>query len=99
MQRFHAAALRALVATQNALKQDVTLATTVGNKRFPPHEATLIANIVRRDLPYYEAAITPASVAAINAFVRDVGVLVADVPYESSRPSSAISGTDAVQSC
>jgi NitT/TauT family transport system substrate-binding protein len=65
----------------------------------PPHEATLIANIVRRDLPYYEAAITPASVAAINAFVRDVGVLVADVPYESSRPSSAISGTDAVQSC
>jgi NitT/TauT family transport system substrate-binding protein len=76
-----AAALRALVATQNALKQDVTLATTVGNKRFPPHEATLIANIVRRDLPYYEAAVTPASVAAINAFARDVGVLAADVPY------------------
>jgi NitT/TauT family transport system substrate-binding protein len=77
-----AAALRALVATQNALKQDVTLATIVGNKRFPPHEATLIAKVVRRDLPYYEAAITPASVAAINAFARDVGVLVADVPYE-----------------
>ena len=76
-----AAALRALVATQNALKQDVTLATTVGKKRFPPHEATLIADIVRRDLPYYEA-ITPASVAAINEFARDIGVLVTDVPYE-----------------
>jgi hypothetical protein len=36
-----AAMLRALVATQKALKQDVTLATTVGNKRFPLHEATL----------------------------------------------------------
>ena len=77
-----AAALRALVATQNALKQDVTLATTVGKKRFPPHEATLIADIVRRDLPYYEAAITPASVAAINEFARDLGVLETDVPYE-----------------
>ena len=77
-----AAALRALVATQNALKQDVTLATTVGKKRFPPHEATLIADIVRRDLPYYEAAITPTSVAAINEFARDIGVLVTDVPYE-----------------
>jgi ABC-type nitrate/sulfonate/bicarbonate transport system substrate-binding protein len=77
-----AAALRALVATQNALHQDVTLATIVGNKRFPPHEATLIADIVRRDLPYYEAAITPASVAAINEFARDLGVLETDVPYE-----------------
>ena len=63
------------------MKQDVTLATTVGNKRFPPHEATLIANIVRRDLPYYEASITPASVAAINEFARNVGVLATDVPY------------------
>jgi NitT/TauT family transport system substrate-binding protein len=54
------------------LKQDVTLATTVGNKHFPPHEATLIAGIVRRDLPYYEAAITPASVTAINEFARDI---------------------------
>jgi NitT/TauT family transport system substrate-binding protein len=77
-----AAALRALVATQNALHQDVTLATIVGNKRFPPHEATLIADIVRRDLPYYEAAITRASVAAINEFARDLGVLETDVPYE-----------------
>ena len=64
------------------MKQDVTLATTVGKKRFPPHEATLIADIVCRDLPYYEAAITPASVAAINKFALDIGVLATDVPYE-----------------
>ena len=77
-----AAAVRALVATQNALKQDVSRATEVGHKRFPPREAGLIAGIVRRDLPFYDAAISEASVAAINAFARDIGVLAGDVPYD-----------------
>ncbi len=77
-----AAALRALVATQNALKRDVSCATEAGRKRFPPREAGLIAGIVRRDLPFYQAAIGEASVAAVNAFARDVGVLAGDVSYE-----------------
>lgn len=77
-----AAALRGLVATQTALRQDPARAAWVGRQRFPPHEATLIAEIVRRDLPFYDASITPASVAAINAFARDLGVLADDVPYE-----------------
>jgi NitT/TauT family transport system substrate-binding protein len=77
-----AAAVRALVATQNALKQDVSRATEVGHKRFPPREAGLIAGIVRRDLPFYDASISEASVVAINAFARDVGVLEGDVPYD-----------------
>src|SRR5438876_21963 len=46
-----AGALRALVATQQALKADVSRATEVGEKRFPPREAGLIARIVERDLP------------------------------------------------
>ncbi|HUN41401.1 MAG TPA: ABC transporter substrate-binding protein [Acetobacteraceae bacterium] len=77
-----AAAVRALVATQRALQQDPGLATEAARKRFPPREVSLIANIVGRDLPFYDAAIAPASVAAINAFARDVGVLAGDVPYE-----------------
>jgi NitT/TauT family transport system substrate-binding protein len=77
-----AAAVRALVATQNALKQDVSRATDVGHKRFPPHEAALIAAIVRRDLPFYDASIGETSVAAINAFAQYMGVLARDVPYE-----------------
>jgi ABC-type nitrate/sulfonate/bicarbonate transport system substrate-binding protein len=77
-----AAALRALVATQDALKQDVSRATEVGHKRFPAREAGLIAGIVRRDLPYYDTSISEASVAAINEFARDIGVLANDVPYE-----------------
>ena len=77
-----AAAVRALVATQTALKQDVSLATAVGLKRFPPREAGLIAGIVQRDLPFYDATLSEASVAAVNAFARDAGVLAGDVPYD-----------------
>src|SRR5947207_872898 len=57
-----AAALRALVATQGALKADAARATAVGEKRFPPREAGLIAGIVRRDLPFYDATISEHSV-------------------------------------
>ena len=77
-----AAALRALVATQNALKQNVALATEVGRKRFPLREAGLIADTVQRDLPFYNAAISEASIASVNAFARNVGVLRGDVAYE-----------------
>src|SRR4029077_13090512 len=76
-----AAALRALVATQNALKADVSRATEVGNKRFPAREAGLIAGIITRDLPFYDAAISEKSVAAINDFARHMSVLDEDVPY------------------
>ena len=76
-----AAAVRALVAAQNALKADVSRATDVGEKRFPPREAGLIAGTVRRDLPFYDAAISAHSVAAINDFARRMSVLDEDVPY------------------
>jgi NitT/TauT family transport system substrate-binding protein len=76
-----AAAVRALVAAQNALKADVSRATVVGEKRFPPREAGLIAGIIRRDLPFYDAAISEKSVAAINQFARSMSVLDDDVPY------------------
>jgi NitT/TauT family transport system substrate-binding protein len=77
-----AAAVRALVATQTALKHDVCRAAEVGRKRFPPREAELIAGIVRRDLPFYNASISEDSVNGVNAFCRDVGVLDGDVPYD-----------------
>jgi NitT/TauT family transport system substrate-binding protein len=77
-----AAAGRALVATQTALKADVSLATEVGRKRFPPREAGLVAGIVERDLPFYDPSIGEYSVAAINDFAQHMGVLAGDVPYE-----------------
>jgi len=77
-----AAAVRAIVRTQAALKQDVSLATGIGRKLFPPQEAELIAELIRRDLPYYDAKITPDFVAGMNAFARDMGILKGEVPYE-----------------
>ena len=76
-----AAALRALVATQNALKADVSRATEAGAKRFPPRETGLIAGIVERDLRFYDAAIGEHSVSAINDFARRMSILDEDVPY------------------
>jgi NitT/TauT family transport system substrate-binding protein len=77
-----AAAVRALVKTQAALKDDVSRATEVGRRLFPPEEAGLIAELIRRDLPYYDASISPSFVAGMNQFARDIGVLLGEIPYE-----------------
>ncbi len=77
-----AAAIRAIVRTQKALKADVSLATKVGRAVFPPQEAALIAELIRRDLPYYDAAISERSVAGMNDFACGVGILEADVSYD-----------------
>lgn len=77
-----AAAIRAIVRTQKALKQDVSLATEVGAKLFPAEAAGLIAGIIERDLPYYDAAITPEFVAGMNQFQKDVGLVTETVSYE-----------------
>lgn len=77
-----AAAVRAIVKTQAALKQDPGRATEVGRKLFPPSEAELIAELIRRDLPYYDPTISPSFVAGMNQFARDIGILKGNVPYE-----------------
>src|ERR1700704_3166317 len=77
-----AAAVRAMVKTHAALKVNVALATEIGRKLFPPSEAELIAELIRRDLPYYDASISKDFVAGMNQFSRDVGILKGDVPYE-----------------
>lgn len=77
-----AAAVRAVVKTQAALKRNVARATEVGDKLFPPSEAALIAELIRRDLPYYDAAISEDFVAGMNQFARDLGLLKGNVPYE-----------------
>jgi len=78
-----AAAVRAIVKTHAVLRQDVNLATTVGRKLFPPSEAEVIAELIRRDLPYYDASISRDFVAGMNQFARDVAILNGQVPYES----------------
>jgi ABC-type nitrate/sulfonate/bicarbonate transport system substrate-binding protein len=76
------AAIRAMKKAHKALKEDPKRATAVGQKRFPPSEAELIAELVRRDLPYYDAAISQQKVACMNRFAQDIGLLQSDVPYD-----------------
>jgi NitT/TauT family transport system substrate-binding protein len=76
-----AAAVRALVNTQIALKAGPERAAEVGRKLFPPGAAALIAELIRRDLPYYDPSISREFVAGMNAFARDVGILHGEVPY------------------
>jgi len=70
-----AAAVRAIVKTQAALKANVDLATVVGKKYFPSSEAALIAGLIERDLPYYDAVISEEFVDGMNQFARDLGIL------------------------
>ncbi len=76
-----AAAIRAVMKAHKALRDDVSCATTVGNKRFPPSEAQLIAELVRRDLPYYDPRIREQTVRDMNRFAQDIGLLSAPASY------------------
>ena len=75
-------AVLATVAAQRALRADPSLAVDVGRRLFPPDEAQLIEDLVRRDAPYYSAEISPDSVASLNEFCRRLGSLSADVAYD-----------------
>lgn len=77
-----AAAVRAIVSTQAALKEDPGRAAEVGRKLFPPNEAALITELIRRDLPYYDASISPEFVAGMTRFARDLGILKGEIAYD-----------------
>ncbi|MBT5429463.1 MAG: ABC transporter substrate-binding protein [Rhodospirillaceae bacterium] len=79
-----AAAVRALVKTQNALKDNYKLATEVGRKRFPAEEAELIADIIQRDLPFYNASITPDFISGMSSFSQAMGLIDSEVTYENA---------------
>ena len=76
------AAIRAIMKAHKALREDVNLATEVARKRFPPPEAELIAELIRRDLSYYDPTISEATAASMNRFAIAIGLLSAPVPYE-----------------
>jgi ABC-type nitrate/sulfonate/bicarbonate transport system substrate-binding protein len=77
------ATVRALDRTHAALKADLSLATRMARKLFPPPEAELIADIVARDLPYYTTGISRAFVSGMQRFARKVGILTSEAPYDA----------------
>jgi NitT/TauT family transport system substrate-binding protein len=76
------AAIRAVKAAQQILKRDPGRATEVGKKLFPATEASLIAELIRRDAPFYDPEISPRSVESMNRFARELGLLSRTVGYE-----------------
>jgi NitT/TauT family transport system substrate-binding protein len=77
-----AGAIRAIMAAQNALRADITLATKIGRKLFPPAEVELIAELIARDLPFYDPVLTEVFITGMNRFAVDLGILATDVPYD-----------------
>lgn len=77
-----AAAVRGIAGVHRLLKANPERAAEVGAKRFPPSEAALITDLIRRDLPYYDATISRPFVASMQQFLMDVGKLPAAMPYE-----------------
>jgi ABC-type nitrate/sulfonate/bicarbonate transport system substrate-binding protein len=77
-----AATVRAIVKTHKALRADPTRAAEVGKRRFPPDAAELIATIIERDLPFYDAAISEEAVNGLNRFAQSVGLLAEPIAYE-----------------
>jgi NitT/TauT family transport system substrate-binding protein len=78
-----AAAVRAIVKAQKALRADPSLARDVGKRKFPPDAAELIATVVARDTEFYDPVITEEMILKMNLFAQSVGHLRAPVPYEN----------------
>ena len=57
-------------------------ATEVGKALYPPEEASLIATLIERDIPYYDPRIPEPVVVNMNRFAQDIGLLVKPVNYQ-----------------
>lgn len=77
-----AGAIRAVRAAQKALRADPSLATGIGEKLFPADEAPLIATLIERDAPFYDAVITREAIDGVTKFVKEFGLIDRLIPYD-----------------
>lgn len=73
---------RAIRRVHETLKADLSVATQVAERVFPAEPAAMTAELIRRDLPYYDEVIRPDDIAQMNRFAMRVGILGRDVPFE-----------------
>ena len=76
-----AGAVRAIVKTQKALVADPSRATAIGERLFAPEAASLIAELIARDAPFYDATISAEAVDGINKFAMANGLLTEPLPF------------------
>jgi len=62
----------------------VKLAADVGRKWFLEFEASLIADVVSRDLPFYDPAISAETFAACSRFALAMGLAKQAARYEDA---------------
>ena len=77
-----AAIVRALRRAQGILAEDPERAASIGERLFPPEQASLIAELVRRDAPYYEAEISERAIGGMKRLARERDLLKGDPAYE-----------------
>jgi NitT/TauT family transport system substrate-binding protein len=77
-----AAAVRAIVKAQRALRADPSLARQVGKRKFPAEAAELISNVVARDVVFYNPAVSEEMILKMNRFAQSVGHLSRSVAYD-----------------
>jgi len=77
-----AGAVRAIVKTQQALRADPSLATGIAERLFPPEETPLIAGLIARDAPFYDATVSPEAIDGLNKFAKASGLIAEPVPYD-----------------
>jgi NitT/TauT family transport system substrate-binding protein len=70
-------------SAQKALKADPSLATGIGEKLFPADEAELIAPLIARDAPFYDAVITREAIDGVMKFAKGFGLIKDVLPYET----------------
>jgi NitT/TauT family transport system substrate-binding protein len=76
------AVVRGVVTAQRQLRELPERATAVGERLFPALEASLIAELVERDAPFYEPEITRQMVDGLSSFALGTGLLGTRPAYE-----------------
>jgi NitT/TauT family transport system substrate-binding protein len=76
-------AIRAIMKAQRALSANPGLATEVANDLFPREEASLIADLIERDAPFYDAAISAEAINGVNKFAKANGLIADPIPYDT----------------
>ncbi|GHH82919.1 hypothetical protein GCM10018793_43700 [Streptomyces sulfonofaciens] len=84
-----AAATRAIMRAQEALRADTGRATAVGRALFPAMEAELIAELIEHDLPYYRPELDTEVLEGLAEFARRSGLSTGAVDLAAVVPEAA----------
>ena len=79
-----AAAVRALVKTQQRLKADPSLARRAVQEIFPPAETALIEALITSDLPFYSPDVSRRTLEDLNDFQTSMGLIKAPIAYDDA---------------